>query len=190
MQLIIRQARLEDGPALADIYRPYVLEAPTSFEEIAPTPQEMSQRVRQTLASWPYLVAEDAGRAIGYVYATSHGARASYRWSVDVSVYIAATHHRRGIGRRLYQQLFPLLVKQGYVMAYAGVTIPNEGSIALHESLGFDMVGIYRNAGYKFGMWRDVGWWELALVNPIPEHPPEPIPWSAMPPFEDLKFDI
>jgi L-amino acid N-acyltransferase YncA len=190
MQLLIRQARPEDGAALADIYRPYVQDLPASFEEIAPSPEEMAQRVRQTLVSWPYLVAEDAGRVIGYAYASSHRARASYRWAVDVTVYISATHHRRGIGKRLYQQLLPLVASQGYVMAYAGITIPNEGSIGLHETLGFNIVGIYRNVGYKFGAWRDVGWWELALVDPIPPHPPEPRPWCSITPLAELRFEI
>lgn len=190
MKLIIRQAKEEDGAALAAIYSPHVLSAATSFEEVAPTPAEMGQRVVKCLHDWPFLVAEDNGQVVGYAYASRHRERASYRWSVDVSVYIAATHHRRGIGRCLYNALFPLLAKQGYVMVYAGVTLPNEGSVRLHESLGFEIVGIYRNVGYKLGAWREVGWWEKPLVDPIPAHPEEPHSWNKMPPFAPLAVDL
>jgi phosphinothricin acetyltransferase len=181
VNLAIRQALPNDGAALARIYAPYILNAPTSFEEIAPTADEMAERVRQTLANWPYLVAEDDGNVVGYAYATSHRARASYRWSIDVTVYLSPTHHRRGIGRRLYQVLFPLLTAQGFVTAYAGITIPNASSIGLHEAMGFKLVGIYRNVGFKIGQWCDVGWWARPLSDPPPKNPAKPTPWAAMP---------
>jgi len=181
VNLIIRQARDEDAAALAAIYAPHVVSTPASFEEIAPGPAEMGRRVRNILADYPYLVAEEAGSVIGYAYASRHAERASYRWSVTVSVYIAPTHQRRGVGRTLYQTLFPLLAGQGLVVALAGVTLPNPASVALHESLGFQPVGIFKNVGYKFAAWRDVGWWQRPLIEPIPAHPAEPRPWAEMP---------
>ena len=190
MNLIIRQARPADGAALADIYASYVTHAVTSFEEIAPTPAEMAERVRQTLINWPYLVAEENGKLAGYAYAGPHAARASYRWAVNVAIYLSSNYHRRGIGRRLYQTMFPLLVSQGFVTAYAGVTLPNAASVGLHESFGFKLVGIYRNVGYKFGAWRDVGWWERPLIDPAPQIPAEPRPWAEMTAFEPVAADL
>jgi L-amino acid N-acyltransferase YncA len=176
MQILIRNARPEDGAMIADIYAPYVTDTPITFEETSPSGEEMAARVRETIARFPYLVAEEAGRVVGYVYAGPHHLRVSYRWSVNVAVYLAATHHRRGIGTLLYRALFALLKKQGYVMAYAGITLPNPSSVGLHESLGFTPVGIYHNAGYKLGAWHDVGWWELPLAILPETNPPEPVP--------------
>jgi L-amino acid N-acyltransferase YncA len=178
--IVIRNARPEDGAVVAAIYAPYVRETPITFEETPPPPEEMADRIRQTIAQFPYLLAEEAGRVVGYVYAGPHHPRASYRWSVNVAVYLAATHHRRGIGTLLYRELITQLTALGYVMAYAGITLPNPGSVRLHESLGFTPVGIYHNAGYKLGSWRDVGWWELPLTKPPESNPPEPIPWPLM----------
>jgi L-amino acid N-acyltransferase YncA len=184
MELLIRQACVEDGRSVAAIYEPYVTETPASFEEIAPTGEEMAGRIRETIERFPFLVAEDGGQVIGYAYAGLHGTRASYRWSVNVSAYIARTHHRRGIGTLLYQELFSQLQAQGYAMAYAGITLPNAASVGLHESLGFTRVGVYCNAGYKLGSWRDVGWWERRLIHVMEAHPAEPTPWPLMPAFE------
>jgi phosphinothricin acetyltransferase len=114
---------------------------------------------------------------VGYAYASRHHQRASYRWSVDVTVYISAAHHRRGVGRSLYLRLFSLLERQGFYEACAGITLPNDASVALHESMGFVPIGVYRDIAFKHGQWRDVGWWQKTLR----EHaagvaPPEPGP--------------
>ena len=87
----------------------------------------------------------------------------SYQWSVDVSVYVDEGHRHRGIGRALYTSLFALLRLQGFHAAHAGITLPNAGSVALHESLGFRRIGVYPGVGYKLGAWHDVGWWQLSL---------------------------
>jgi phosphinothricin acetyltransferase len=91
-------------------------------------------------------------------------------------VYVAPQHQRRGVGRALYQELFSLLTEQGFTMACAGVTLPNDASVGLHEALGFQPVGVYRRIGFKFGAWRDVGWWQLPLADPGDGPPPEPGP--------------
>jgi phosphinothricin acetyltransferase len=97
------------------------------------------------------------------VYASRHHERAAYQWSVDVAVYVHAAHQRRGVGRALYQALFSLLRLQGFCVAHAGITLPNAASVGLHESLGFRPVGVFPAVGWKFGAWRDVGWWRLPL---------------------------
>src|SRR4051812_42077717 len=162
----IRIATPRDAAAIAAIYRPYVTDAVTSFEVHAPDAAEMAARIEAVLARTPWLVCTDAdGAAIGYAYASRHHERAAYQWSVDVAVYIHAGHHRRGVGRALYDKLFALLRLQGFYVAHAGVTLPNAASVGLHESLGFVPVGVYPAVGWKFGAWRDVGWWRLPLQS-------------------------
>jgi phosphinothricin acetyltransferase len=108
-------------------------------------------------------VAEDESELIGYAYATPHRERACYRWATDVTVYVAPHSQRHGVGRALYENLFGALAHQGFRIACAGITLPNQASVGLHESLGFQPVGVYRKIGWKLGAWRDVGWWQLEL---------------------------
>jgi phosphinothricin acetyltransferase len=161
----------EDAAACAVIYAPYVEDGPTSFEEEAPTAGEMTARIEEMAATHPWLVAEEAGEVVGFAYACRHRSRPAYRWAVDVSVYVAAGHQRYGPGRRLYAQLLDELRERGFRVACAGITLPNEASVALHESFGFEPVGVYRGIGWKAGAWRDVGWWQLELA-PAAEGPP------------------
>ena len=170
----IRLASELDAEALAGIYAPFVEQAATSFETIPPGPDEMLRRVVETTTLYPWLVCE-SGEVVGYAYATQHKARAAYRWSVDTSVYVATSHHRRGIGRGVYASLFEVLRAQGFFNAYAGVTLPNAASVGLHEAVGFRKLGVYERVGYKLGRWHDVGWWQLGL-QPHHGNPDEPHP--------------
>ena len=162
--MLIRHADPEgDGAACAAIYAPNVSDGVASLEERAPEPHEMAERIRIVSATHPWLVAEIDGEVAGYAYGSRHHDRAAYRWSADVTVYISAAHRRRGVGRALYGALFGLLERQNIYELCAGVTLPNEGSVALHESLGFVPVGVYRDVAFKFGRWHSVGWWQMSL---------------------------
>jgi phosphinothricin acetyltransferase len=162
-----------DGPACAEIYAPYVRDTVISLEQRPPTAEEMTGRIERVIARYPWLVAEEDGVVAGYAYAGEHRERASYRWASDVTVYVAGSHHRRGLGRALYSALFELLARQGVYVLCAGVTLPNAASVGLHESLGFTPVGVYENIAWKFGEWWDVGWWQLQLVPPSDGPPAE-----------------
>jgi len=166
MSMALRLATRDDAAAVADIYRPIVASTPISFEVEPPDTQEMGRRIDEALAGHAWLICEHRGEVVGYAYAGRHAARAAYQWSVNTSVYVHSAYQRRGIGRGLYTSLFRILVAQGFVSAYAGITLPNTSSIALHESAGFESVGVYRNAGYKLGKWYGVGWWQRALQAP------------------------
>jgi L-amino acid N-acyltransferase YncA len=170
---------MEDAGAIAAIYRSIVECTVISFETVPPDQEEIAFRLAQTMASYPWLVCEIDGHVAGYAYASQHQTRAAYRWSVNTSVYIDSDHRRRGVGRALYASLFGILRRQGFFNAYAGVTLPNAASIALHESVGFAPIGVYASAGYKMGGWHDVGWWQLRL-QPLVEEPTEPIPLPAL----------
>ena len=160
-------ARPGDAGGIAAIYRPIVTDTVISFETDPPTETEVGRRVEANLAVAPWLVAtgQHDDQVLGYAYACRHRDRAAYRWSVDVSVYVDEKSRRSGLGRGLYTKLFALLRLQGFFAAHAGITLPNAGSVGLHESLGFVPVGVYRSVGYKLGAWRDVGWWQLALSD-------------------------
>src|SRR4029453_19163004 len=131
--MTIRMATPADAADIAAIYRPYVTDAATSFEVEPPGAGEMARRMEAVLRFAPWLVYADGhGDLAGYAYASRHHERAAYQWSVDVTVYVRAGHHRRGIGRALYEALFPLLRLQGFYAAHAGVTLPNPASVGLH----------------------------------------------------------
>ena len=179
MTAIIRTATTQDAEAIAAIYAPIVTDTAISFELEPPTVQEMQQRITATLASLPWLVCERQGEVLGYVYASQHRSRAAYQWSVDVSVYIHADIRRAGIGRALYTSLFRLLTLQGFYNGYAGITLPNPASVHLHETLGFEPVGVYRSVGFKLGAWHDVGWWQLRLQTDTPS-PAPPTPFAEV----------
>jgi L-amino acid N-acyltransferase YncA len=175
----IRMAAARDGEQIAEIYAPAVTGTVISFEMEPPGAAEMARRVTDALVVYPWLVAERGGEVIGYARGGQYKDRAAYQWSVETSVYIRTTAHRTGVGRALYGVLFDLLVMQGFFMAYAGVTLPNPGSVGLHESQGYTPVGVYRAAGYKFGAWHDVGWWQRPL-RPLVLEPPAPRAITAL----------
>jgi L-amino acid N-acyltransferase YncA len=171
----IRIADPADAREVADIYAPIVATSAISFETEVPTEQEMAGRIAALLAFAPWLVCVDGERVAGYAYASRHRERAAYRWCVDVSIYVRDSSRRTGVARALYTSLFALLRLQGFYAAHAGITLPNEASVRLHESLGFRPVGVYPRVGFKRGRWHDVGWWQL----PLRERSGEPGPtWS------------
>ncbi|WP_435153487.1 arsinothricin resistance N-acetyltransferase ArsN1 family B [Haladaptatus sp. DFWS20] len=176
---LIRLAETDDAAQIAAIYAPVVRETIISFETDPPDDAEMTNRIRKTLPTYPWLVCEHDDSILGYAYAGAHRTRDAYQWSVDVSVYVHAEHRRSGIGRGLYESLFALLEKQGYYNAYAGIALPNAASVGLHESLGFEQVGVYEDVGYKNGAWHDVGWWQRQL-HPSEDEPNPPSPLTDL----------
>ncbi|MEZ6002408.1 arsinothricin resistance N-acetyltransferase ArsN1 family B [Hyphomonas sp.] len=175
MSLGIRLATSDDAGWIADIYAPYVRDTVVSFEMEPPSAEEMARRIKTTLQTYPWLVAEKSGAPLGYAYASQHRTRAAYRWSCDVSVYVAPNTQRMGIGMQLYVRLLDLLEGQGFRNAFAGIALPNAASIGLHERLGFTHLGTYKDVGYKLGAWHDVGWWQKILTD-APGMPGDPVP--------------
>lgn len=165
----IRPASERDAAVLLAIYRTFVETTAVSFETVSPTAEEFAARIVKVSAGWRWLVAERHGRCVGYAYATAHRERSAYRWSVEVSAYVDPAHHRQGVGRALYQQLLGDLTQAGFCNAYAGITLPNEGSVALHRSVGFESIGVFKSVGRKFGQWHDVAWLHRRLRDAPPE---------------------
>jgi L-amino acid N-acyltransferase YncA len=162
-----------DGAACAAIYAPHVRGGLASFEEDPPSAEQMAARISAVSRSYPWLVTERGGEAAGYAYAAQHHSRPGYRWAVDVAIYVGDRHHRKGVARELYGALLDLLAKQRIHVACAGIALPNDASVALHESLGFERVALYPAIGFKNGAWLDVGWWQRRLLPPsVPPREP------------------
>jgi L-amino acid N-acyltransferase YncA len=179
MPILLRPVQASDAEVIAKIYAPSVESTAFTFETEIPGRDEFRARIQKLDGIFPWFVAEENGSVVGYAYASPHRERAAYRWSVEVSVYVDSQHLKKGIARLLYVRLIESLKLQGFYNAYAGITLPNEPSVKLHESFGFKAIGTYQNIGFKLGQWHDVGWWGLTLQTPA-LHPQEPLPTSAL----------
>ena len=154
---LIRLAEAGDAAAIAAIYAPFVTDTPVSFEETAPDAAEMARRIAgDGRGLHPWLVAEIDGKVVAYASSSPFRARPAYRWSVETGVYCAPQARGRGIGRLLMERMLELLTRQGFTAVVAGITLPNEASVALHEKLGFAPTATYRDTGFKLGAWRTV----------------------------------
>ena len=174
--MIIRLAAQADAPALLRIYGQY-MDTPVTFEYTLPTEEAFARRIADISGGYPYLVCEEDGRITGYAYAHRQAERAAYQWNAELSVYLDRACTSRGLGRQLYTALIELLKLQGIRTVYGCVTVPNEKSERLHESLGFRRIGTYRLAGFKAGAWHDVAWFE----KPIAPYDQDPIPLLPFP---------
>ncbi|MBI9050136.1 MAG: N-acetyltransferase [Anaerolineaceae bacterium] len=175
----IRFAKITDAEAIQAIYAPIVRDTVFCFETEVPGVEEIRRRIQSTMLKYPWLVCETNDKVVGYVYASANRPRAAYQWSVEVSAYVHTKVRRSGIAKGLYTSLFEMLRLLGYFNAYAGITLPNTGSVGLHENMGFKPIGVYKSVGYKLGAWHDVGWWQLVLKEYTPD-PIVPLPLNSM----------
>ncbi len=169
----MRLAKPEDAAGLLDIYSYYVEETCVSFEQQTPSAEEFAERIRNISAVYPYVVYETDGKIVGYAYAARYAVRASYCYDVEVSIYVHEAYHAKGVAKKLYDAVFELLAEQGLYNAYSGITVPNEKSHRFHEKYGFEFVGVFPDAGYKHGKWRDVEWM-AKKIRPLDENPEKP----------------
>lgn len=170
---VLRDAAASDAAACAAIYAPYVSETAISFELVPPDAAEMARRIADAQRMHAWVVLVDAGDVVGYAYAGRYKSRPAYRWSCEVSVYVAQGRRRTGAGRVLYAALFDRLAERGFRTVIAGTTLPNDASVALHRAVGFEPVGTYRNIGWKHGRWHDVTWAQRS-IGTVADPPVEP----------------
>jgi L-amino acid N-acyltransferase YncA len=164
MPVVLRSAAAADAEAIARIYNYYVQNTVVTFEEEPLSASAMAARIAdiQSLAL-PYLVAEMENVIVGYAYATKWKVRHAYRYSVETTIYLEHGRQRRGIGSTLYSGLLSILRERGIHVAIGGVALPNDASVALHETLGFERVATFREVGFKHGRWVDVAYWQKVL---------------------------
>ena len=160
---MIRAALTNDAAAIAEIYNHFVRHTVVTFEEVPVAVKDMAQRILDVSERLPWLVWEDGGVVVGWAYATAWKARSAYRFSVETTVYVAASHQRRGVGDALYGKLIEELRARKLHSAVGGIALPNPASIALHEKLGFKKIAHFAEVGRKLDRWVDVGYWQLIL---------------------------
>jgi L-amino acid N-acyltransferase YncA len=124
---------------------------------------EFASMWRSGAATHPWLTAELEGRFAGFAKAGVWRARDAYAKTAEVTVYVEPFAQGHGVGRALYGELLARLTAAGFHTAVGGVTLPNEGSVRLHEAMGFTYVGTFREVGRKFDRWHDTGWWQRML---------------------------
>lgn len=176
--ITIRKATPKDGEVLTAIYKYYVENTAITFEYVAPTGEEFAQRIAHKSEKYPFIVAEEDGRPVGYAYASEYRERAAYSWDVETSVYVDKNYMGHGIGKILYNALEEILKLQNVVNLYACITYPNERSISMHESMGYKLIGRFHSAGFKLGEWHDVVWMEKQIS--FPEKPLPVIPYPEL----------
>ncbi len=188
--MTIRTARAEDAAALLEIYAYYVKETAVTFDYEVPDLESFRTRMLRTLQTYPYLVAEDGGRLIGYAYAGTFKDRAAYDWCVESTVYVSKKERRKGTGRLLMDALEEILARQHVLNVNACIGIPREDedpyltfdSVRFHEGRGYRPVGTFHDCGYKFGRWYHMVWMEKMLGDHMSPQP-------GLIPFPDLKTE-
>ena len=179
MSGIIRVATRDDAAGMLEIYAPFILNSGITQETEVPSVEEFQKRIISNLEERPWLVCEINNLIAGYAYAGRHRERKGYQWCIEPSVYISDKYFGFGIANALYAALFDILKLQGYVNAYAVITLPNERSIAFHKKFGFEYLTTYKKIGYKLGQWHDVGWMQYE-INPHRKDPMDPVKLSGI----------
>ena len=159
----IRIAKKDDAKPMLDIYSPFILNSGITQETEIPSFENFQERITTNLEERPWLVCLIDNETAGYAYSGKHRERKGYQWCTEPSVYVHKKFYRYGVANALYTALFDLLKLQGYVNAYAVITLPNDKSVAFHERFGFSYLTTFKNIGYKLGQWHDVGWWQKKI---------------------------
>lgn len=161
---MIRDISINDAKRIAEIYNYYIKSTVITFEEDVVTENEMIERIKTTSSNLPWIVYEENNEILGYAYAREWKSRCAYKYSVESTVYLHQNKHGKGLGTKLYQELLKRIRNNNVHAIIGGIALPNNASIALHEKLGFEKVAHFKEVGYKFEKWIDVGYWELVLA--------------------------
>ncbi len=183
--LTIRTATEHDARALLAIYAPYVEQTAITFEYEVPSLDEFQSRIRHTLEKYPYLVAEKAGKIVGYAYVSPFKERAAYEWAVETSIYVDKAAKHSGIGGKLHTALEAVLKQMGILNMEACIGVPetddeylNHNSMDFHAHLGYRLVGTFEKCGYKYDRWYNMVWMEK-LIGTHTENQPYPRKFTA-----------
>lgn len=170
--ITIRDATENDAGACAAIYAHYVTNTYVTFEEEPPSVEAMAARIAAAQASHAWLVAEDAGRVLGFAYASRFKERVAYRYTCEVTIYLDGSATGQGLGRRMYTHLLTRVSELGYRQAVSVIALPHPSSVGMHESMGFEHTGTLRAIGWKHNGWRDVAWYQRPLGEGAGAPPP------------------
>lgn len=170
--MLVRSATDSDFDAIATLTNYFIRETTIHFGTTEATASELREQWHQSRDRYPFFVCEIDGRFAGYCKAYNWRSREAYQWTPECGVYVEDWARRRGVARALYEKLFEIMAKQGFHSVIAGIALPNEASVKLHESIGFETIGVARQAGWKLGKWVDVGFWQRPLT-PARLEPPQ-----------------
>lgn len=162
---MVRNVEMSDAEEISNIYNYYIKNTVITFEETPLAKEDMAERIKTNSALYPWIVYEENNEILGYAYATAWKSRSAYRYTVESTVYLRHDQHGKGLGTQLYKSLINQLKKQKFHAVIGGIALPNDLSIALHEKLGFEKIAQFKEVGYKFEKWIDVGYWELIFKN-------------------------
>ena len=160
---MIRKVTFNDAQELVDIYNYYVINSIVTLDLVAFSTRHFEEKIKEISSQFPFIVYEEQGEIIGYAYANTFRTKPAYKKSVELTVYIKHTSIGKQIGKKLYTELIKLLKEQNYHVLIGGLTLPNDASVKLHEYFGFEKVAHFKEVGYKFDKWHDVGFWQLTL---------------------------
>ncbi|MEO1133602.1 MAG: N-acetyltransferase family protein [Cyanobacteria bacterium J06639_1] len=161
---MIRAAESSDAVAIASIYNHYIENTVITFEEPPVSAADIAARIEKVKRfDLPWLVSEENGRVVGYAYATRWKERIAYRHSAEVTIYLASDCLSNGLGTQLYRALFDEIRINIHVLVGI-ITLPNPASVAIHEKFGMKKVAHFKEVGYKFDRWLDVGCWQKILT--------------------------
>lgn len=163
--MTIRPAREDDFAAIAAITNFYIATTAIHFAYEPVAAEELAATWRAHGERFPWLVVEDGGATVGYAKAGTWRERAAYAWTCELGLYLADGARGRGLGTALYRALIAEVARRGFRTAIAGIALPNDASVALHARLGFQPVGVVREAGFKHGRWHDVAFYQLPLAD-------------------------
>lgn len=162
----IRPASPADALQIAEIYNHYIATSHATFEINPIHANEMLRRMEDgRAADYPFLVCQEKGEIVGYAYGRQFRSRRAYKYSIEISVYIRPGHEEKSIGTLLYENLFSEIKSRDFHAVVAGISLPNDASVRLHEKFGFEKVAHFREVGRKFDRWIDVGYWQLNLIK-------------------------
>lgn len=179
MSLSIRLASRQDAGWINELYDHYIQNTEITFNERGKTMEARAAEIEALMRDYPFLVAQDGGKPLGFACAEAVRPQSGYRFSVELTIYLRPDAPKRaGAGRALYERLLAILTAQGFRNAYAVISGTNEASLLFHERMGFETVARFENSGYKHGRWLDAVWMRRTL-NPFSERPEPPVPFEA-----------
>ena len=160
---MIRSVKLQDAFKICKIYNHYVLNSVVTFEETPVEEGEMMKKIKALSSKLPWIVYEDGDQILGFAYASEWKSRSAYKHTAESTVYLKQGQSNKGLGSILYTTLIEQLIQLDFHAIIGGISLPNDASIALHEKFGFEKVAQFKDVGFKFGNWVDVGYWELII---------------------------
>lgn len=179
MKINIRPVIEEDVKQIIDIYKPYIINTPITFEYEVPTLIEFKKRIKEVTKQFPWLICEIDNEIVGYTYAHYQHERKAYQWNAELSIYISEKYHGKKIAKYLYKCIIEILKEQGYYNLYSCITLPNDKSIGLHKAFGFSEIGVYKKTGNKFNKWYDVIWL-VKNIHEYDENPKAPVSFDCI----------